>query len=125
MFILHATTIICGLIGMSAGIAMIGIKSILDIWWELSGIFAGGMLGLFLLGLISKHTKSKQAFIAVIVGVIVIVWMSFSSLIPAEYAVAVLERDSPRCLDLGYTEPKQRSKPRFTTARATALLNSD
>ncbi len=86
MFILHATTIICGLIGMSAGIAMIGIKSILDIWWELSGIFAGGMLGLFLLGLISKHTKSKQAFIAVIVGVIVIVWMSFSSLIPAEYA---------------------------------------
>ena len=84
--VLYITTVICGLIGLSAGIAMIGIKSILDIWWELSGIFAGGMLGLFLLGLVSKHTKSKQAFIAVLLGVIVIVWLSFSTWIPDSYS---------------------------------------
>ena len=57
---------------------MIGIKSILDIWWELSGIFAGGMLGLFLLGLISKQTKSPEAIIAVIIGVLVILWLTFN-----------------------------------------------
>lgn len=84
--VLYITTVIFGLIGLFAGIAMIGIKSILDIWWELSGIFAGGMLGLFLLGLVSKNTKSKQAFVAVLLGVIVIIWLSFSSWIPESYS---------------------------------------
>ncbi|OYU54763.1 MAG: sodium:solute symporter [Chitinophagaceae bacterium BSSC1] len=84
--VLYITTVVCGLIGLLAGIAMIGIKSILDIWWELSGIFAGGMLGLFLLGLISKQTKSKEAFVAVLVGVIIIVWLSFSQWIPDSVA---------------------------------------
>jgi SSS family solute:Na+ symporter len=43
-------------------------------------------LGLFLLGLISKQTKSKEAFIAVLVGVIIIVWLSFSQWIPDSVA---------------------------------------
>jgi SSS family solute:Na+ symporter len=76
--ILYSSTIIVGAIGLIVGLSMIGIKSILDVWWELSGIFAGGMLGLFLLGLISKQTKNTEALIAVIIGVIVIVWFSFS-----------------------------------------------
>lgn len=83
---LYISTVVFGLIGLGTGLAMIGIKSILDIWWELSGIFAGGMLGLFLLGLISKRTKSHEALIAVIIGVIVILWMTFSDRIPADYA---------------------------------------
>jgi SSS family solute:Na+ symporter len=84
--ILYVSTVVFGLIGLCTGLAMIGIKSILDIWWELSGIFAGGMLGLFLLGLISKKTKSAEAAIAVIVGVIIILWLTFSSKIPEDYA---------------------------------------
>ncbi len=44
LFVLHAATIVFGLMGLATGIAMIGVKSLLDIWWELSGIFAGGML---------------------------------------------------------------------------------
>ncbi len=83
--ILYISTVVFGIIGLCTGLAMIGIKSILDIWWELSGIFAGGMLGLFLLGLISKQTKGTEALIAVIVGVIVILWLTFSSKIPAGY----------------------------------------
>jgi len=84
--LLYLSTIVFGLIGLCTGLAMIGIKSILDIWWELSGIFAGGMLGLFLLGIISKKTKSAEAMIAVMVGVLVIVWLTFSDSIPNEYA---------------------------------------
>jgi SSS family solute:Na+ symporter len=84
--ILYMSTIVFGLIGVCTGLAMIGIKSILDIWWELSGIFAGGMLGLFLLGIISKKTKSAEAMIAVIIGVIVILWLTFSDRIPADYS---------------------------------------
>lgn len=82
---LLVSTAVFGVIGVGSGLAMLGIKSVLDVWWELSGIFAGGMLGLFLLGLISKKTTGKQAAIAVAVGVAVILWMTFSSKIPDEY----------------------------------------
>jgi len=83
--LLHGTTVGFGLLGMIAGIAMIGVKSILDVWWQLSGIFAAGMLGLFLLGMVSKQTKNHEAIIATIIGILVIIWMTFSSLLPPEY----------------------------------------
>jgi SSS family solute:Na+ symporter len=85
LFILHIATVVFGLIGLCTGLAMIGAKSLLDIWWELSGIFAGGMLGLFLLGLISRHTKNAEAATATIIGIIVILWMTFSEKISSEY----------------------------------------
>jgi SSS family solute:Na+ symporter len=71
---------------MGTGIAMIGVKSLLDIWWELSGIFAGGMLGLFLLGMVSKTSKNAEALTATIIGISIILWMTFSSLFPEKYA---------------------------------------
>jgi len=83
--LLHLATVGFGLLGMIAGIAMIGVKSILDVWWELSGIFAAGMLGLFLLGIISRQTKNHEAITATIIGIAVIIWMTFSSLLPPEY----------------------------------------
>ena len=82
---LHIATVVFGLIGLGTGLAMIGSKSLLDIWWELSGIFAGGMLGLFLLGLISRQTKNTEALTATIIGVIVILWMTFSDRLTGEY----------------------------------------
>ena len=84
-FMLHLATVLFGIIGLAAGIAMIGVKSLLDTWWELSGIFAGGMLGLFLLGIVSRRTKNTEAFIAVLIGVLVILWMSFSANLPQKY----------------------------------------
>ncbi len=84
--ILYISTFICGLLGMASGIAMIGISSVLDAWWVLSGIFAAGMLGLFLLGIISRHTGNAAALTATIIGIIVIVWMALPQLIPEKYA---------------------------------------
>lgn len=86
MNLLHIATVVFGLLGMGTGIAMIGVKSILDVWWQLSGIFAAGMLGLFLLGIISRQTKNHEAFLATIIGILVIIWMTFSSNLPEEYA---------------------------------------
>jgi SSS family solute:Na+ symporter len=85
MRLLHLATVIFGLAGMLCGIAMIGVKSVLDVWWQLSGIFAGGMLGLFLLGFISKKTGNMEAFAATLIGILVILWLSLSNFIPAEY----------------------------------------
>ena len=79
MMVLYTTTLTIGTAGTAAAVAMIGVKSILDVWWTLSGILAGGMLGLFLLGMISQRAKSPAAVVAVIIGVEIIVWMSFPS----------------------------------------------
>lgn len=80
--LLYIATTVFGVLGMITGIAMIGVKSILDIWWILSGIFAGGMLGLFLLGIISRKSGNVEAMVATIVGVLVIIWMTFPEYIP-------------------------------------------
>ncbi len=77
MMVLYGTTLVIGTAGTAAAVAMIGVKSILDVWWTLSGILAGGMLGLFLLGIISRRAKSPAAVVAVLIGVEIIIWMSF------------------------------------------------
>ena len=82
MAVLYGATLIVGAIGTAAAVAMIGIESILDTWWVLSGIFAGGLLGLFLLGLVSPQADSRSASIAVILGIIAILWMSLPALLP-------------------------------------------
>jgi SSS family solute:Na+ symporter len=84
--LLYVATTVFGLVGMGFGIAMIGAKSILDLWWELSGIFAGGMLGLFLLGFISDKVSNSSAVVATLTGICVILWMALSKFIPSEYA---------------------------------------
>ena len=57
---------------------MISIKGALDTWWSLAGIFSGGMLGLFLLGILSQRAKSFEAATGVVIGVLVITWASLS-----------------------------------------------
>jgi SSS family solute:Na+ symporter len=84
--ILYIGTVVFGLLGMGVGIAMIGSKSLLDMWWQLSGIFASGMLGIFLLGIISKRTGNYQALTAAIIGLLVIIWATFSPRLTGELA---------------------------------------
>lgn len=86
MRVLYIATAVMGVLAIVTGVAMIGVKSILDLWWLLSGIFSGAMLGLFLLGMISRTAGNASAKIATVVGVIVIAWMTFSPMLPEEYA---------------------------------------
>ncbi len=99
--LLHVTTVIVGILGIGTGVSMIGVKSILDIWWELSGIFAGGMLGLFLLGMISRRTNNHEAFTATIIGIIVILWMTFSRFIPEKYDFMKNQLDNNMIIVIG------------------------
>jgi SSS family solute:Na+ symporter len=78
MLVLRISTLIVGAAGTLTAIAMISVKSALDAWWELAGIFSGGMLGLFLLGIISQRAKNPAAATGVIIGVLLICWMSLS-----------------------------------------------
>lgn len=78
MRVLHLASLLWGALGTGVALAMIGVKAALDAWWTLSGIFAGGMLGLFLLGLISRRAGNPAAITAVVTGVLVILWMTLS-----------------------------------------------
>ncbi len=71
MRMLYGSTLLWGTLGTSVAVCLIGVKSILDAWWFLSGIFAGGMLGLFLLGLICRFARKPAAVIGVIIGMLV------------------------------------------------------
>ena len=44
------------------------------------------MLGLFLLGLISRRAKNTEAVIATVIGIILILWMTFSPRLDDSYA---------------------------------------
>ena len=78
MRFLHVTTVIWGVFGTLIALAMTRAQSALDAWWTLAGIFGGGTLGLFLLGLMSRRVMSKAAMIGVSSGILLILWMTLS-----------------------------------------------
>ncbi len=80
MKILYTSSLIFSIFSIIIAIAMINVQSALDTWWKLASIFSGGMLGLFLLGWLSKIVDNNAAIIGVISGVLVIGWMSLSPL---------------------------------------------
>ena len=78
MKFLRIVTVMLGVAGTGTALLMISIKSALDVWWNLAGIFSGGMLGLFLLGAISRRAAAPQAGIAMVAGLLTILWASVS-----------------------------------------------
>ncbi|MFV0268249.1 MAG: sodium:solute symporter [Draconibacterium sp.] len=80
MKVLYSASVIFGILGVLISLSLVGVESVLDAWWSLASIFSGGMLGLFLLAFLSKKVRNMDAAIGVIVGVLVIIWMSLSPL---------------------------------------------
>ena len=77
MVVLYVASAAVGGLGIAVGILMMQIDGVLDAWWKLASIFSGGMLGLFLLGLLGHTIRRQNVVIAVAVGLAVIAWMSF------------------------------------------------
>ena len=84
--LLRAGTLVMGAAGTSTALAMIGVRSLLDAWWTLSGVFAGGVLGLFLLGMVARHVERATAIVATLLGVAVILWMTLSPRLEGDLA---------------------------------------
>jgi SSS family solute:Na+ symporter len=80
MKVLYISSVIFGVLGIIISISLVGVESVLDAWWSLASIFSGGMLGLFLLAFLSKKVRNIDAVVGVIVGALVIIWMSLSPL---------------------------------------------
>jgi len=78
--IIRLTTAFLGIIATLASLSMINAKTALDVWWEMSAIFGGGMLGLFLSAILMPKLNSRQAMVAVITGLLFVAWASGSKL---------------------------------------------
>ncbi len=71
---------IIGTLATLASLLMINAKTALDIWWQMSAIFGGGMLGLFLSAVLMPRLRSGQALVATMVGLIFVAWATGSKL---------------------------------------------
>jgi len=78
MRILRISTVVLGVAGTGAALLMISIKSTLDAWWGLASLFSGGMVGLFLLGVLSRRAAGTEAAIAMVTGLLVLAWAALS-----------------------------------------------
>ncbi len=105
MFVLRSVTLLSGVIGVLISIAMIQAKQVLDAWWALAGIIASGMLGLFLLGIISKRAGNRAAIISIVAGTLAILWMTVS----LNSFVMIIQNIAP-----GFTMPGGFENIRFT-----------
>lgn len=91
---LRAVTIVLGLLGTCLAILLIfSGKSTLDVWWQISGIFGGIILALFVLGVLRVRLKPWQCGVVVCANLVVIVWGTFARDLPAgwEWAQARFE----------------------------------
>lgn len=84
--VLRLSTLFWGVAGTAMGLAMIRVESALDAWWQLAGMFSGGVVGLFLLGLMTR-ANNAAGLIGTATGLIVIVWMMLPSFVDVPPAV--------------------------------------
>ena len=76
-----------GVAGILVAFAFMSVQSALDAWWALASIFSGGMLGLFLLGYISRKARNFDAVLGVVCGVILVCWIVISPFVHANLAI--------------------------------------
>ena len=77
--VLRRATVGVGVLGTGAALLMIGAGSLLDLWWTWSGVFAGGLLGLFALDRLAPRAGRAAAQLGGRSSAwLVIVWMTAS-----------------------------------------------
>ncbi|MHC4096130.1 MAG: hypothetical protein ACYSU3_08725 [Planctomycetota bacterium] len=77
MMFLRLATVVWGILGTAFGLVMIRARSALDVWWQMSGIFGGGMLGLFILSLLKVRLRLWQGLVSIGASIVVIGWATF------------------------------------------------
>ncbi len=101
MRVLRTSTVVWGALAVGIALAMIGVKSALDVWWDVSSAFGGGILGLFLLGFLSRRAKNAAAIAGVSAGVLLILWMSLTPMFVKKWGIfASFESPFPALLSI-------------------------
>lgn len=87
LIVLKVSSVLVGLAGALVAFAFMNAESALDAWWALSSIFSGGMLGLFLLGYLSRKARNIDAALGVACGLVVLCWIVLDPLVHANLAI--------------------------------------
>ncbi len=77
IFFLRAATVVWGVLGTSFALLMIQAENALDVWWTISGIFGGGILGLFLLAFFRVRLNFWQGIFVIAISIAIISWGTF------------------------------------------------
>jgi SSS family solute:Na+ symporter len=91
---LRTATVAWGVLGTGAALLMIRARSILDVWWQISGIFGGALLGLFLLAFMKVRLRLWQGIVSIAVSIIAISWGTFARDLPDSWQWAQCNLDS-------------------------------
>ena len=87
MLVLKLSSVGVGVAGILVAFAFMSVQSALDAWWALASIFSGGMLGLFLLGYISRKARNFDAVLGVVCGGILVCLIVISPFVHANLAI--------------------------------------
>jgi SSS family solute:Na+ symporter len=79
--VLYLSSFGMGMISILVGLAFNGVSSALDAWWALASIFSGGVLGLFLLGVLTRSKNNLPGIIGVVSGLLIIAWISLEEVL--------------------------------------------
>ncbi|MCX5639168.1 MAG: sodium/solute symporter [Planctomycetota bacterium] len=90
---LRVATAVWGLLGTGFALLMIRAQSALDVWWQISGIFGGGILGLFILSLLRLRLRLWQGLVSVAASIAVISWATFARNLPPPWKWAQCNLD--------------------------------
>ncbi|OHB75663.1 MAG: hypothetical protein A2Z25_02230 [Planctomycetes bacterium RBG_16_55_9] len=83
---LRLATAVWGLLGTGAALLLIrAAKSTLDVWWQISGIFGGAFLGLFLLAFMKIRLRTWHGLVSIGVSLAVISWGTFARHLPESW----------------------------------------
>jgi len=93
LLFLRGATVVAGLIGTACAILMIRARSVLDVWWQISGIFGGGMLGLFILSLLKIRIRLWQGLLSIAASIVVIAWATLARGLPDQWRWAQCRLD--------------------------------
>ncbi|MFH1717453.1 MAG: sodium/solute symporter [Planctomycetota bacterium] len=93
MAFLRLGTVVWGVLGIGGALLMIRAASILDVWWQISGIFGGALLGLFILAFLRIRLSLWQGIASIGVSVVVIGWGTFARGLPASWQWAQCDLD--------------------------------
>ena len=88
LLFLRLMTVLWGVLGIAFALLMIRAKNALDLWWQISGIFGGGILGLFVLALLRIRVTLWQGLVSIALSIAVISWGTFARGLSDDWAWA-------------------------------------
>jgi len=74
----RASVIVAGIGAIFLAIALRKVESMVEAFFKFSAVMAGGMIGMFFLGLFTKRCSKKGLYIGLAIGVTFIVWATFT-----------------------------------------------